>query len=116
MTLRLKHSHLRGSDELKLKKRQIAKIKKNSNGAGTDIKISKSQIWKSVKQGGNVFKLLGSLGAKVLPFAMKGISKAVPALATASATALGELGINTIFGKGINIPKKYILMLPPFKK
>ena len=28
LTLRLKHSHLRGSDELILAKRQIAKIKK----------------------------------------------------------------------------------------
>ena len=46
---------------------------------------------------------------------MKGISKAVPALATGAATALGELGINKIFGKGITIPKKFIPMLPPFK-
>ena len=29
LTLRLKHSHLRGSDELMLTKRQIAKIKKS---------------------------------------------------------------------------------------
>ena len=29
LTLRLKHSHLRGSDELMLTRRQITKIKKN---------------------------------------------------------------------------------------
>ena len=131
LTLRLKHSHLQGSDELMLTKRQIDKIKKSiANGTGTDIKISKTQIRKSVKHGGNLFSSLASLGAKVLPFAIKGISKAVPALATGAATALGELGINKIFGSGrtygspytplplqeIIIPKKFIPMLPPFKK
>ena len=44
LTLRLKHSHLRGSDELMLTKRQIDKIKKSiANGTGSDIKISKTQ-------------------------------------------------------------------------
>ena len=47
---------------------------------------------------------------------MKGISKAVPPLATGATTELGELGRNKIFPKGITIPKKYILMLPHFKK
>ena len=116
LTLRLKHSHLRGSDELMLTKRQIAKIKKSiTNGTGSDIKITKTQITKSVKHGGNLFTSLASLGARVLPYAMKGISKAVPALATGAATALGELGINKIFGKGITIPPEFIPMLPPFK-
>ena len=116
LTLRLKHSHLQGSDELMLTKRQIDKIKKSiANGTGSDIKISKTQIRKSVKHGGNLFSSLASLGAKVLPYAIKGISKAVPALATGAATALGELGINKIFGKGITIPKKFIPMLPAIR-
>ena len=55
------------------------------------------------------------LGARVLPYAIKGISKAVPALATGAATALGELGINKIFGKGITIPKKFFPMLPAIR-
>ena len=105
LTLRLKHSNLRGSDELMLTKRQIDKIKKSlANGTGSDIKISKTQIRKSVKHGGNLFSSLASLGAKVLPFAIKGLSKAVPALATGAATALGEIGLNKIFGKGGNSP------------
>ena len=66
-----------------------------------------------MKHGGNLFSSLASLGAKVLPYAIKGISKAVPALATGAATALGELGINKIFGKGITIPPQFFLMLPP---
>ena len=102
--------------------RQISKIKKSiANGTGSDIKISKTQIRRSVKHGGNLFSSLASLGAKVLPYAIKGISKAVPALATGAATALGELGINKMFGKGgtkgggITIPKKFIPMLPAIR-
>ena len=114
LTLRLKHGHLKGSDELMLTKRQINKIEKSlANGTGSDIKISKTQIRKSVKHGGNLFSSLASIGAKVLPYAIKGISKAVPALATGAATALGELGINKIFGKGITIPPEFFPMLPP---
>ena len=100
-----------------LTKRQITEIKKSlRDGTGSDIKISKTQIRKSVKHGGNLFSSLASLGAKVLPYAIKGISKAVPALATGAATALGELGINKIFGKGITIPKKFIPMLPAIRE
>ena len=114
LTLRLKHSHLRSSDELMLTKRQIDKIKKSiANGTGSDMKISKTQIRHSVKHGGNLFSSLASLGAKVLPYTIKGISKAVPALATGAATALGELGINKILGKGITIPPEFFPMLPP---
>ena len=113
LTLRIKHSNLIGNDELMLTKRQITKIRKSlENGAGTDVKISKTQIRRLVKQGGNLFTSLASLGAKVLRFAVKGISKAVPALATGAVSALGRLGIDKIFGKGINIPKKYFPMLP----
>ena len=82
------------------------------NGTGVNIKISKTQIRKIAKEGGNLFTSLASLGSKVLPYAIKGVSKAVPALATGAASALGSLGIDKIFGKGINIPKKYFPMLP----
>ena len=113
LTLRIKHSNLRGNDELMLTKRQIVKIQKSlANGTGTDIKISKTQIRKLVKHGGNLFTSLASLGAKILSYAVKGISKAVPALATRAVSALGSLGIDKIFGKGINIPKKYFPYLP----
>ena len=117
LTLRLKHSHLRGSDELMLTKRQIERIKKSiANGTGSDIKISKTQIKTLVKHGGNLFSSLISLGSKVLPYAKKGISKVAPALATGAATALGDLGIKKLFGKGITIPKKFFPMLPPFAR
>ena len=44
--------------------------------------------------------------------AVKGLSKVVPALATGAVSALGSLGIDKIFAKGIDIPKKYFPMLP----
>ena len=88
LTLRMKHSNLKGNDELMLTKTQIGKIRKSlANGTGTDIKISKTQIRKVAKHGGNLFS---SLGARVLPYAVKGLSKAVPALATGAVSALGS--------------------------
>ena len=115
LTLGLKHSHLRGSDELMLTQRQIAKIQKSlANGTGSDIKISKTQIRNSVKHGGNLFTSLISLGSKLLPYAVKGVSKVAPALATGAATALGDIGIKKLFGKGITIPKTFFPFLPPF--
>ena len=114
LTLRLKHSHLQGSDELMLTQRQIKKIKKSlANGTGSDIKISKTQITRSVKHGGNLFTSLARLGAKLLPLAVKGVSKVAPAIATGAATALGEIGLKKLFGKGITIPKKFFPFLPP---
>ena len=113
LTLRLKHSNLSGNDELMLTKTQLKRIQKSlANGTGADIKISKTQIRKVAKQGGSLFTTLASLGARVLPYAVKGLSKAVPALATGAVSALGSMGIDKIFGKGINIPKKFFPMLP----
>ena len=113
LTLRIKHTYLRGNDELMLTKTQIVKIGKSlANGTGTDIKISKTQIRKVANHGGNLFSSLASLGARVLPYTVKGLSKAVPALATGAVSALGSLGIDKIFGKGIDIPKKFFPLLP----
>ena len=113
LTLRIKNSNLSGNDELMVTKTQINKIQKSlANGTGVDLRISKTQIRKVAKQGGNLFPSLASLGARVLPYAVKGLSKAVPALATGAVSALGSLGIDKIFGKGMHIPKKFYPMLP----
>ena len=80
-----------------LTQRQINKIEKSmENGTGSDIKISRTQIRRSVKHGGNLFTSLTSLGTKLLPFAMRGVSKVAPALATGAASALGETGLKKI--------------------
>ena len=115
LTLRLKHSHLQGSDELMLTQTQIDKIEKSKeNGTGTDIKMSKTQISTLIKHGGNLFTSLIKLGSKLLPYAVKGVSKVAPAIATGAATALGDIGLKKLFGKGITIPKKFFPMLPPY--
>ena len=113
LTLRIKNTNLTGNDELMLTKTQLKRIQKSlNNGTGADIKISKTQIRKVAKQGGNLFSTLASLGARVLPFAVKGLTKAVPALATGAVSALGSLGIDKIFGKGMHIPNEFFPMLP----
>ena len=97
-----------------LTQRQIAKIKKSlANGTGSDINISQTQIRSLVKHGGNLFTSLARIGAKLLPLAIKGVSKVAPALATGAATALGEIGLKKLFGKGITIPKRFFPFLPP---
>ena len=112
LTIRLKNSHLRGSDEIMLTQRQIAKIQKSlANGTGVDIKISQAQIRSLVKHGGNLFSSLARIGAKLLPFAIKGVSKVAPALATGAASALGDKLMKKILGKGITIPQKFFPML-----
>ena len=97
LTLRLKNNQLRGNDELMLTKTQVNKIQKSvANKTGLDIKISKTQIRRSVKQGGSLFSSLAMLGAKALPY----VIKMAPVLATGAVSALGSLGIDKIFGKG----------------
>ena len=50
LTLRIKHSNLRGNDELMLTERQIIKIENSlANGTGTDIKISQNTNQKNSK-------------------------------------------------------------------
>ena len=120
LTLRLKNNQLQGGDELMLTKTQLNKIQKAaSNRTGVDIKISKTQIRKSVRKGGSLFSSLALLGAKALPFVTKAASKALPALATGAVSALGSLGVDKIFGKGMTggflIPQNKIDQLIQYK-
>ena len=113
LTLRLKHGNLTGNDELMLTKTQLKRIQKSlNNGTGADIKISETQIRKVARQGGSLFSTLACLGARVLPYAVKGLTKAAPALATGAISALGSLGIDKIFGKGMHISNQFFPMLP----
>ena len=88
-----------------------------TNESGVDIKISKSGIRKAVQEGGSLWSSLFSLGTKLLPYATKAVSKAVPA--TGALSALGSLGINKIFGKGQTggflIPQNKINQLIKYK-
>ena len=56
ITIRLARNELSGPHELMLTKTQINKLKKAmSQGRGSDIKISKTQIRKAIKHGGSLF-------------------------------------------------------------
>ena len=56
ITIRLARNELSGPHVLMLTKTQINKLKKAmSQGRGSDIKISKTQIRKAVKHGGSLF-------------------------------------------------------------
>ena len=101
ITILLNKNELTGNDELMLNRTQLNRIKKAmNNGTGVDIKINKTQIRKAVKHGGSLWSSLISRGTKLLPYATKAVTKAVPALATGAMSALGSLGIDKIFGKG----------------
>ena len=98
LKLRLGKNALSGPDELFLSPRQIAKLQKaKKNNTGTEISFSKSSIRKSVKQGGSLWTSL----LKLTPFVTKGVAKVAPHLATGALSALGSLGIDKIFGKGM---------------
>ena len=116
LKLRLSKNALSGNDELLLSPRQIAKLQKaKRNNSGVEISFSKSSIRKSVKQGGSLWTSLFSLGAKALPFVTKGVSKVAPHLATGALSALGSLGIDKIFGSGMQggavLPDAIVKML-----
>ena len=98
LKLRLSKNALSGPDELLLSPRQIAKLQKaKNNNLGAEISFSKSAIRKSVKQGGSLWTSL----LKLTPFLTKGVSKVALHLATGAMSALGSLGIDKMFGKGI---------------
>ena len=66
ITLRFSNNELNGPDELMLTKTQIKKINKTmKKRVGSDSNISKTPIRKVVKQGGNLFSSLLSLGTKL---------------------------------------------------
>ena len=66
ITIRLARNELSGPHELMLTKTQINKLRKAmSQGTGSDIKISKTQIRKAVRQGGSLWGSLISLGRQV---------------------------------------------------
>ena len=101
ITIRLDRKELSGPHELILTKTQINKLRKAmSQGTGSDIKISKTQIRKAVKQGGSLWGSLISLGSKLLPMAMPIVKKAAAPLVTGALSGLASLGVDKIFGKG----------------
>ena len=120
ITIRLARNELSGPHELMLTKTQINKLRKAmSQGTGSDIKISKTQIRKAVRQGGSLWGSLISLGSKLLPMAMPIVKKAAAPLVTGALSGLASLGVDKIFGKGQRggflIPMDKIAQLVAYK-
>ena len=101
VVFRLPVNQLSGTDGMRLTKTQINKINKSrKNKTGMDLKISKSQIRKSVDRGGSLFSSLLSLGTKLLPYASKIATKVLPGLATGALSSLGSFTTDKILGSG----------------
>lgn len=94
-----------------LTKTQINKIKKAiNNGTGLDIKISKSHIRKSIKQGGNLFSALLPLVRTALP--MVGKTLGLSALAGLASEGASQV-VKKITG-GFIIPPSNLEQLIPY--
>lgn len=84
-----------------LTKAQIKRIQTaGSKNVGRDIEISKIQIRKVVKRGGNLFTSIRGLGSRLLPYATTAASKILPGLATGALSSLGNFGMDKILGQG----------------
>ena len=70
-----------------------------SQGTGSDIKISKTQIREAVRQGGSLWRSLARLGSKLLPMAMPQAKKAIALLATGALSGLASLGVDKVNGE-----------------
>ena len=90
-----------------------------SQGTGSDIEISKTQIRKAIKHGGSLWESLISLGSKLLPMAMPLAKKAIAPFSTGALCGLASLGVDKIFGKGQHggflIPQDKIAQLIKYK-
>ena len=90
-----------------------------SQGTGSDIKKSKTQIRKAVKHGGSLFGSLMNLESKLFPMAMPLAKKAVAPLVTGALSGLASLGVDKIFGKsqqgGFLIPQDKIAQLMAYR-
>ena len=90
-----------------------------SQGTGSDIKISKTQIRKAIKHRGGLWGSLINLGSKFLRMAMPLAKKAITSLATGALSGLASLGVDKIFGKGQRggflIPMDKIAQLVAYK-
>ena len=68
LTIRLKKNETRGNDELMLTASQIKRINKaRALGNGVEIKISKTQIRKVMREGGSLFSALIPLEKSLAP-------------------------------------------------
>ena len=102
LTLRLSAKQTSGNDELMLTANQIKRIQKAaSQGKGVEIKISKTQIRKVMKQGGSLFSAIIPLARSLAPTLAKTLGlSALAGLASEGASQV----VKKISGKGAKRP------------
>ena len=102
LTLRLSAKQTSGNDELMLTANQIKRIQKAaSQGKGVEIKISKTQIRKVMKQGGSLFSAIIPLARSLAPTLAKTLGlSALAGLASEGASQV----VKKISGKGAQRP------------
>ena len=102
LTLRLSAKQTSGNDELMLTANQIKRIQKAaSQGKGVEIKISKTQIRKVMKQGGSLFSAIIPLARSLVPTLAKTLGlSALAGLASEGASQV----VKKISGKGAKRP------------
>ena len=98
LTLRLSAKQTSGNDELMLTANQIKRITKAAAlGKGVEIKISKTQIRKVMKQGGSLFSAIIPLARSLAPTLAKTLGRsALAGLASEGASQV----VKKISGKG----------------
>ena len=85
-----------------LTKTQINELRKAmSQGVGSDIKISKTQIRKAIKHGGSLWGSLVSFGSWLLPMAMPLAKKAIAPIAAGALSGLAGLNREVFLFHGI---------------
>ena len=113
ITIRLSRNEFSGSHELMLTKTQINKLRKAmSQGTRSDIKISKTQIRKAVRQGGSLWGSLARLGSKLLPMAMPLVKKAATPLVTGALSGLASLGDRNVDKQYCEYLDLFVLIMP----
>ena len=102
LTQRLSAKQTSGNDELMLTANQIKRIQKAaSQGKGVEIKISKTQIRKVMKQGGSLFSAIIPLARSLAPTLAKTLGlSALAGLASEGASQV----VKKISGKGAQRP------------
>ena len=106
ITIRLTINELNGNDELFLTSNQIKRIiKAKSLGKGSDIKISKTQIRKVMREGGSLFSAIIPLARSLAPTLAKTLGlSALTGLVSEGASQV----LKKISGNGFLIPQSKI--------
>jgi len=103
LSLHLSHADLVGNDIIGVTQSQLSRRKKAlETGKGVIIKMSKTQVARSMKIEGGFLSLLAGLASRVIPFIAKTV---LPALGVGALSSLATTGMHKLVGDGLFIKK-----------